>query len=69
MNITNSSKHTISNSKIDHTQIQMSILIINVVVSSDYGSYICEAKNDFGFQSQKAILTGKRNFYFFFLII
>ena len=47
----------------------MSILIINVIVSSDYGSYICEARNDFGFQSQKAILTGKRNLFFKILVL
>lgn len=45
----------------ENTQIYMSTLIIQVVVSSDYGTYICEAKNEIGTQIGKAFLSGKRN--------
>ena len=42
----------------------MSTLLISGVVSSDYASYICEAKNTEGFQSQTAKLSGKRKYFF-----
>ena len=61
--ITSSSKYSIVNTKLD-SQLLQSVLTINTVVSSDYGSYICEAKNEIGTPViAKATLVGKRKFF------
>jgi hypothetical protein len=59
--IENSSKYSIINSKIDSQTFQ-SILTIQTVVSMDYGAYLCEARSEIGATVEKAILSGKRNF-------
>lgn len=58
--ITNSSKYSIVNTKSDN-QKQVSILFIHSITSSDYGTYLCEPRNDLGLTMGKAILSGKRN--------
>ena len=58
--ITNSAKYSIVNTKLDSQQLYQSVLTINSIVSSDYGGYICEAKNDMGAPViAKASLGGK----------
>jgi hypothetical protein len=55
----NSSKYTITNTRIGQ-QTFKSTLIIQTIVSNDYGTYLCEVKNDIGSPViAKAILNGK----------
>lgn len=57
--IANSSKYSILNSKLDD-QIQLSVLTIYTITSSDYGTYLCEPRNNQGPTMARAILSGKR---------
>lgn len=65
--ITNSSKYSIVNSKSDE-QIQVSVLTISTITSSDYGTYLCEPRNNQGPTMAKAVLSGKRKFFFVYFI-
>jgi hypothetical protein len=61
--ISNSSKYIIINSKLE-SQIFQSTLLIYSISSGDYGSFICEARNEIGSTVNRAILSGKRKLYF-----
>jgi hypothetical protein len=60
--IMNGTKYTITSSKSD-SQTFVSTLTVHSVVSIDYGTYLCEARNDIGSTLAKALLSGKRMFY------
>lgn len=60
--LVNSTKYTITSSRnATDSQMFISTLVVHSVVSQDYGTYLCEAKNDIGSTLAKALLSGKRN--------
>ncbi len=61
--LTNSTNYTILNVKNESTQTYTSTLTIHTIVSSNYGTYLCEVRNEVGSTLAKAVLSGKREFF------
>ena len=60
MDIRNSSKYSVTLVKISD-QVSVSTMSVIGVTSADYGTYICEVRNELGSTFAKAVLSGKRN--------
>lgn len=58
IDIKNSTKYKLELTKKD-SRTYISTLIINDVISKDYGSYLCEARSEIGATAEKAVLSGK----------
>jgi hypothetical protein len=65
--ISNSTKFIVTNSKPEGQKFQSSLLIYSIS-SSDYGVYVCEARNELGSTISKAVLSGKRRTYIHYLL-